>query len=478
MISALRAFYLAHAEVVAYMLQSTEYEVGPYLKWYWRTQNFARVINRRVLDKTRRAKLVRLAAGCGMALQAALGITLIVLGFTSSYRELIPFGTALLLSYPIVWAHFIVVPLLLAKWLVVLPRQKQAIRASEKLFARHPAAKIAVAGSYGKTTMKEILATVLSEGKRVAATPANRNVASSHAEFVQGLTGDEDILIIEYGEGAPGDVDRFARTTHPTHAVITGLAPAHLDKYLTLEAAGKDIFSVADYVESSQVYASTDSAAANPFLQPGFNTYGQDGVRGWQVDDVVIGVNGTDFTLKQGKTKLLIHSGLLGRHQIGPLSAAAVLGLELGLTQEEVISGIAKTAPFAHRMQPYPLGGAWILDDTYNGNLEGIRAGTALLGELEAKRKWYVTPGLVDQGKDTASIHEQVGTLIAGAKPDVVVLMKNSVTGFIRKGLEQAGYAGELRIEPEPLAFYMNLEHFVTQGDIVLMQNDWTDNYA
>jgi hypothetical protein len=57
------------------------------------------------------------------------------------------------------------------------------------------------------------------------------------------------------------------------------------------------------------------------------------------------------------------------------------------------------------------------------------------------------------------------------------VLMKNSTTEFIRRGLEQEGYKGELQIEDHPLDFYANLEHMVASGDVVLMQNDWTDNY-
>jgi UDP-N-acetylmuramyl pentapeptide synthase len=479
MIAAFKALFLQHATVIAYMLQSTEYEVGPYLKWYWRTQNFAQVTRRRVLNETRRASLLRDVLRVGMILQVALGLALVIASSRNSgYPELMYFGIALLISYPVVWAHLVVVPLLLAKWLVAGPASKQAIAESEKLFVGHGGAKIAVAGSYGKTTMKEMLATILAEGKKVAATPANKNVAISHAQFARRLSGDEEVLIIEYGEGAPGDVARFAQTTHPTHAVITGLAPAHLDKYHTLEAAARDIFSVADYILANEVFVSVDSEATRPYLRPNFHTYDHTGIKGWRVSNVDVNQAGTSFVLSKGKKKLSLHSSMLGRHQIGPLSAAAVLAMDLGLTPRQVAAGIAKTSPFPHRMQPYYIGGACIIDDTYNGNLEGIRAGTALLGELTAGRKWYVTPGLVDQGKDTARIHNEVGKLIAAANPDIVVLMKNSVTAHIQKGLAEGKFKGELRVETEPLTFYTNLEHFVSHGDVVLMQNDWTDNYA
>jgi UDP-N-acetylmuramoyl-tripeptide--D-alanyl-D-alanine ligase len=129
-------------------------------------------------------------------------------------------------------------------------------------------------------------------------------------------------------------------------------------------------------------------------------------------------------------------------------------------------------------MQPYQLSGAWIIDDTYNGNLEGIGAGTRLLKDLDAKRKLYVTPGLVDQGEQTESVHNKVGQLIAESQPDVVVLMRNSVTEYIKAGLKEGKFSGELRIEDNPLEFYTNLSHFIASGDLVVMQNDWTDNYA
>jgi UDP-N-acetylmuramoyl-tripeptide--D-alanyl-D-alanine ligase len=326
--------------------------------------------------------------------------------------------------------------------------------------------------------MKELLLTVISEGKKVAATPANKNVSVSHAQFAAKLQGDEDVLIIEYGEGKPGDVTRFARATHPTHAVITGLAPAHLDKYRTVEAAGKDIFAVASYLHGKHVYVNTEAMALKPFMKASYHGYDSDGALGWKVKNIELTLTGTSFDLSKGKHKLHLTSGLLGRHQVGPLALAAAFSLEeLGLTEDEVTRGIAKTMPFEHRMQPYNLHGAWVIDDTYNGNIEGIRAGAALLAALPATRKLYVTPGLVDQGKEADAIHRTMGEVIADAAPDVVVLMRNSATAAITRGLEANGFKGELHIEQDPLLFYTNLGEFVAAGDVVLMQNDWTDNY-
>lgn len=464
--------------VLVYMLQSTEYQAGPYLRWFWHTNNFATVMYRRTLDSTRAARLLVLALRLGMILQIIAGLACIALWQWRDMAGGLYFGLAILLSYPIAWAHLAMVPLELGRIVIVRPRQRKAIRQSEALFRDHPGVKIAIAGSYGKTSMKELLVTVLGGAKTVAATPANKNVAISHAYFAQKLTGTEDILIIEYGESGPGDVARFAKITHPTHAIITGIAPAHLDHYKTVDEAARDIFSVADYVDNNRVYVNKDSRLAAKRLTKANHGYDAKGALGWKVSKVAVGLDGIRFTMTKGKRSMRLHSRLLGRHQIGPLVLAAALADVFGLTEKQITKAIARTHPFEHRMQPYQLEGAWVIDDTYNGNIEGIRAGTRLLGELTDRRKIYVTPGLVDQGAEANAIHVEMGELIAGAHPDIVVLMQNSATDSIATGLKKAGYTGELIIENDPLNFYTNLAAFVAHGDIVLMQNDWTDNYV
>ncbi len=476
--SILSRYSLNYPRVLVYMLQSTEYQAKPYLKWFWRTKNFNTVMRRRQLDLTLPAKMLLIAVWGGIFLQIVIAVTIGI--FLSKNNTAYGWlaGLVLIFSYPFVWAHLAAVPLALGRFLIIRPRESRLVKASKQIFHSHPGVKIAVAGSYGKTTMKELLLTVLGEGKKVAATPANKNVAVSHAAFAANLTGDEDVLIIEYGEGRPGDVAKFAETTRPTLAVITGVAPAHLDHYPTLEAAGADIFSLSQYVDSQAIYANGESPAALPFIKGGYHVYSEEGIDKWQAKNVNVDIQGIGFTLSKGKQSLKLTSGLLGRHQIGPLCAIAAIALELGLTVEQVEHGVSKTAPFEHRMQPRQIGGAWVIDDTYNGNIDGIRAGLELLKELPAKRKIYITPGLVDQGIENENVHTEMGSLIAVAQPDRVILMENSATQFISKSLVSNGFKGDVHIENDPLEFYTNLDKVVAAGDLVLMQNDWTDNYA
>jgi UDP-N-acetylmuramoyl-tripeptide--D-alanyl-D-alanine ligase len=311
----------------------------------------------------------------------------------------------------------------------------------------------------------------------VAITPGNMNTPLGISRFVSKLTGEEDILIFELGEYYPKDIEKLCRLVKPQMGIITGINEAHLSKFKTLDRTIGTIFELADALPEDMVYKNGDSPLVRTRTSPDDPLiYTEDGVNGWVVSDIATGLEGTTFTAKRGHITVHAKSGLLGRHQVGPLVACIDIADRLGLTPHQIEQGMATTGPFEHRLQPRPLAGAWVVDDTYNGNSDGIRAGLNWLAEVPAKRRVYVTPGLVEQGSKSQMIHEAIGRHIAESA-DVVVLMKNSVTPYIAAGLKEAGFKGELKIVADPVQFYSNLEQFVAAGDVVLLQNDWTDNF-
>jgi UDP-N-acetylmuramoyl-tripeptide--D-alanyl-D-alanine ligase len=476
-----RLFYVyrpAFITVIVYMLQSTEYSTWQYLKWLWRTDDFSRVMHRKSLDRTRPARLLSLFLLAALSLHYVVSISLALYAWLTADSRLAAYAVVLASIAPFVWAHLICLPLFAAKVLIINPKEKVYVEEAGRIFKNFKGPKIAVAGSYGKTTAKELLLTVLAEGMNVAGTPDNKNVLVSHARFAKSLSGEENALVIEYGEGRPGDVARFTQYTQPTHVVVTGIAPAHLDEYKSLDAVAEDILSSTANLSPDHVFGNGESAELVA-RAPQYTTYSRLGVGEWKISDIKIEITGMSFVMqKQDEPPLHLETRLVGEHLVGVLAAVVAIANELGLSSEQIVAGVAKTAPYPHRMNPYPLQGAWVIDDSYNGNIDGIQAGTALLASLPAKRKIYVTPGLVEQGDLKETVHQQLGEYIATAEPDMVVLMKNSVTQTIMQGLHKAGYAGEVRIEDNPLEFYTNIAQFVAAGDIIMLQNDWTDNYA
>lgn len=469
---------LFFSTVIVYMLQNTEYQIRPYVSWFLRTKNFKKVMYRRTLEPTRAAKILRLVVIIGMSMQMLMSMLLFIVLFdTTWYGPLL--AVVLFATAPYVWAILVVLPLWLGRVVISNPKERKLIKESASLFKKHPGHKIVVAGSYGKTSMKELLGSLLSVEKNVAITPANKNVAISHALFARKLNGNEDILVIELGEGRPGDVKKFCETIGPNTVFITGIAPAHLDHYTSLDQAAQDIFSAAEFVAPNNVYVNGDSEYAKAYIKDGYIVYSHHGTPQTKVTKIKQDLDGVSFHAKTKLQTYDIVTPLLGKHLVGPLTAALQLAEQFGISKNAIIDVFAALQPYEHRMQPrYLSSGAFLLDDTYNGNIEGMQAGLALLASLPAKRRLYVTPGLVDQGEQTIAVHTLLGSAIAAAKPDVVVLIKNSAQPIIQAALEAAGYSGELRIEDDPLNFYTHIEDITAHGDVILLQNDWPDNYA
>ena len=463
---------------LVYMLQASEYSPGEYIKWFWRSRDVGKVMYRRKLVYTPVAISLLVLAWL-LGLVQFIFISVLVGGSISGLRDGFQFlAFALFLAQPIITAHIMALPVVLGKLFIVAPMNMIRVDKAKHIFAATNAKKIVVAGSYGKTTMKEILGIVLASEKNVAMTPGNMNTTAGHARFAAKLTGKEDILILELGEYEIGDVAKYCHTIQPDYGVITGLAPAHLHNFGTLEKAGENIFGVADYVDSNHLYINDENETLKPFVKKDFNRFSRTATLGWSIAHVKTSLEGTSFTMQKGKKILKLKSGLVGNHMVGPLAFAAAFAIEeFGFSKKSVEAAIARTKPFEHRLQPTKLPtGAWLIDDTYNGNIEGVRAAVMLLKEVKTKRRIYVTPGLVEQGIENVSVHNQLGELIADAV-DEVVLMRNSTTPLIEAGLTNANYKGVLRKIDEPLKFYESIPYLVSAGDVILLQNDWTDNY-
>jgi len=463
---------------LVYMLQQVEYNAKSFLVWILRLHRSSRLVStvmyRKKLEYTIKAQL--LVASTYILIAASFLIILIVgalFGFTVKTC-----GLALLVVVftPVTAVAYLSIVSFCAWLFVVNPSQRRQVAGSTQIFREFKGITIGIAGSYGKTTMKEILTTVLSQRFDVAVTPGNMNTPVAHARFA-GTLENQDVAIIEYGEGAPGDIERFARTTQPDYAVITGVAPNHLDRYKTLTTLTSDLLSLRSSVEPSKLYINGDSLILKEQAHSDEGLYSADTVAEWNISQISVSTSGTSFVMKNKSKRINVESGLLGRHQVAPLALAVVLGIRLGLSINQVELGTRKVVPIEHRMSTYMLSGALIIDDTYNGNLEGITVGLNLLKTVSAKRKLYVTPGLVEQGEETERVHIEIAKLINNVKPDILVLINNSATRIIDTELTRLDYDGQIMKIDEPLQFYTNIGHIVARGDVVLLQNDWTDNY-
>lgn len=461
---------------LVYMLQATEYNIGDYLAWLGRTRNFSAVEKRKRLVKTPKARIVLLLAW-------AVLIVLFAAAIRALWIPIYPFNYIIALfvvaASPVFLAYGLIIPLFILQIIIQTPLERLLILRARKKLERHTAVKIAVAGSFGKTSMREILKTVLSEGKKVAAPPHSYNTPLGVGKFINTLRGDEDALIFELGEYYPGDVRKLCNIIHPDIGVVTGVNEAHLQKFKSLERTVLTIFELAEYLGERPVYVNGENVLAKERASSRHILYSRAGVGEWRIGHPRTDLGGTSFTMARGGVKLECTSKLLGLHQVGALAAAADISLRLGLTPDQVRRGVEKTRPFDHRLEPKTdSSGVTTLDDSYNGNPDGVNAVIDFLASLTGHRRFYVTPGLVEMGKRTEAVHKEIGRKLADAGIEHVILVRNSVTPYIEAGLKEAGYRGGIRWFDDALELFSALPSLTVKGDVVLLQNDWPDQYA
>ncbi len=476
----LSRFHPRYIRALIYMMQANEYYPREFLAWYHRTSDFSNIEKRKHLVYTPKAVLLSIFAWASFVWSA----------FTSGYliyETGVPGAISAILG--ILISPFIVPYMLFVLMLAFnglqIPVEAYVVRGGKRTLRNHPAVKIAVAGSYGKTTMREILKTVISSGKRVAAPGGSHNTPLGIARFLEHLRGDEEVLIFEFGEYYPGDIMRLCKFVEPQWGVITGVNEAHLERFKTLDNAAHTIFELAHYLKDKPVYVNAENAIVRSHAKPQNIRYDRNGTADWKVEAAQTGLDGTTVDFSHAPeggpvgagTAMRVQSKLLGLHNVGPIAAAADIASRLGLSDEEIRHGISHTKPFEHRLQPRVDGGVTMIDDSYNGNPDGARVAIEFLKGLEGHRRWYVTPGLVETGTSKEEVHKAIAHELAEAKIEKVVLVRDSVTPFIEQGLKERGFSGEVIWFDDALAAYRALPTMTVAGDVVLIQNDWPDQY-
>lgn len=450
----LSRYSFSYPRTIVYMLQSSEYNIHDYLSWYFKVSDFKKVEVRKKFNKTLKGLLLLVCAW-----------VIIILSFILIDNLLLA-----LLLFPYILAYGIIIPLLLIK-LIQLPIEYYLLSKTKTKIKNHKAFKIAIAGSFGKTTMREILKTVLSEGKIVSAPKDSYNTPLGISKFVEGLSGDEEIIIFELGEYYPGDIRQLCDIINPNMGIITGINEAHLKRFKTIDNTVKTIYELGEYLDS--LYVNGDSPLALDSARKTDIIYSSSGMGTNLVLDAKTDLNGLSFKFRNSDFK----SKLLGIHQIGPLVCAIEIALSLGLSMEQIQKGVAKTKPFSHRLEPKTdSSGVIIIDDSYNGNPDGVRVAIDFLKSISGRR-FYITPGLVEMGAKTKEVHLEIGKMLALAKIEHIVLIRNSVTGYIEEGLKDNDFKGELIWFDSALEAYNSIPSITISGDVVLLQNDWPDQY-
>jgi UDP-N-acetylmuramoyl-tripeptide--D-alanyl-D-alanine ligase len=347
---------------------------------------------------------------------------------------------------------------------------------------------VGITGSYGKTTTKFCVGAVLEADRPTLVTPESYNSFLGVVRTInEHLQPSHRAFVVEMGMFRRGDIAELCDFVHPTVGVITAIGPMHLERLGSIEAIAAAKAELLEalpgdghFVTNADDPRCLELAARAKVPVTLFGTHERAQVI---ARDVRLSGGRTTFELQldgPDSPQLEVSAGLLGRHNVSNLLAAAAVGRVLGIPAARIAEGLARVQAPAHRLQPIHnrRAGVVVIDDAYNSNPEGAAAALEVLREHPATRRLLVTPGMVELGDLEQELNRRFGEH-AGEVCDLVILVGPARTAPILAGLTAAG------LDPEKIHVVLDiaeatalLGRLTRAGDVVLFENDLPDTYA
>lgn len=355
-------------------------------------------------------------------------------------------------------------------------------------FEQHPDLKvIGITGSYGKTSVKEILNSLLVRKFYGTSTPVNFNTVGGLARVVEAeLSSSHQFFIAEMGAYKLGDIRQLAGLIRPDWGILTGVGPQHLERFGSVEVIAQAKCELIKAVQPMRAVVNWD----NELIRRELIRLRLDrkvikvGVENKEASAVISGIAFepkeliTSYELNFKEAVLRVKTPLFGRVQVMNTALAATLALELGLDSKLIETGLSQLHPAAHRLSLSRMGRAVVIDNTYSSNVDGFLSLIDDVASLKGK-KALVTPGLVELGANETGYHELLATR-AAAVFDVIVLAGNSSrTETMRASFYKANYKGDFsQIPNQTRVYWQTVEALAAKSDWICLENDLPDNYA
>lgn len=301
---------------------------------------------------------------------------------------------------------------------------------------------VAITGSSGKTTVKELTTHVLSQSFNVLKNRGTENNFVGVPKTIFQLDKSHEVMVLELGTSSPGEIDRLASILSPQIGVVTQIGNAHLDglkdelgvreeKLKLLSRVERGGLLVLNGVDGTQKKI---SSGVHKVVRVGFSKESAD----LTAERIWCHENGSSFYTQEGQ---LCETSLIGRHNIlnclFAIAVANTLGIEFSLIQK----GLASFKAVPGRLAPRILDGIHFLDDSYNSNPGSFKAALETLKEFKIREKKGVVCGdMLELGDRAEAFHKELGVLIAGHLFDFVIatgpLSKLLVKEAVKNGFD------------------------------------------
>lgn len=318
---------------------------------------------------------------------------------------------------------------------------------------------IGITGSYGKSSTKEFLATLLSDKFKTLKTPKNWNTAIGVAKVIlRQLKKEHQILVVEMGAYKKGEIAAICDLVQPKIGVLTGINAQHLALFGSLEKIMATKYELIESLPADGLAVFNgdnrfcrELAETTKIKKKIYSIREARKVRAYQKK--------LSFELEKRRYQL----SLLGRFQLSNFLAAYWVARALKMRPSQIARAAAKIKPLEGTMKPFNgLNGGFFIDDTYSSNPDGFASALVYL-KKQGGKKIVVTPGIIELGQASAKIHRQLGKKLAQAA-DLVILFKSDAF----KIFQESGVNVLFEENPEKILKILKKE--VGQDDVVLLE--------
>jgi len=345
---------------------------------------------------------------------------------------------------------------------------------------------IGVTGSYGKTSVKFYLQTLLRDSFNTLVTPESYNTPMGVVKTIRGsLKPSHEIFVCEMGARHVGDIKEICDIVHPHHGIITSIGPQHLETFFNMDNIRKTKFELADALpDDGMLFLNGDSEyvrqqaekCAGKYKNVTFYTEHEND--GYTASDLKLSQMGTEFTITtpEGETEVF-NTRLVGGHNVINIAGAIAVANKLGVPLKNLRIPVRKIEPVPHRMELKDHGNVTIIDDAYNSNPVGSKAAVETLKMFDGIRI-LITPGMVELGDKEEEYNRLFGTYAADCC-DYILLVGRRRAVPIREGVLSKGFPEDRCLVYDKLEDAVQYAYGIKgQGHkYILLENDLPDNY-
>lgn len=421
--------------------------------------------------------------GIFVAMAVLLGVGVIAPFYRSASIDAASIG---LMIAVFSWA-FVIFSVILLKPVENLINRKYWNEAHDILKSMPDLTVIGITGSYGKTSTKHYLNTILTEEFDVLMTPGSYNTPMGVIRTVREMMKPyHSIFICEMGAKQKGDIKEICDLVDPRIGIITAVGPMHLESFKTMENVQSTKFELADalpadgyaVINNDFEYCANRKVDNVKAVRYCVGEKGASSCEYW-ADDVNYSPDGAEFTVR-GKDgfEMKFATKLVGGCNISNLTAAIIVALHLGMSGESIRRAVARIEQVEHRLNlKRTPGGVTIIDDAFNSNPSGSAMALEVLSGMKGGKRIVVTPGMIELGDKQHELNKEFGKNIAKSA-DIAIVVGQYNREAITEGISEVGFPKENLYEVASFNEAQKvLSGILASGDSVLYENDLPDTF-